>query len=83
MSRPCLRQFVPAERELRLTSPRSETPQGKARAGVLYPNGYFLPRDIYRTVFERVGTGAIGATNIFPTFIGAVPPVARSAARSY
>jgi len=36
MSRPCLRQFVPAERELRLTSPRSETPQGKARAGVLY-----------------------------------------------
>jgi hypothetical protein len=36
MSRPCLRQFVPAERELRLTSPRSETPQGKAHAGVLY-----------------------------------------------
>ena len=60
------RQFVPAERELRVTSPRSETPHGKARAGVLYPNGYLLLRDIYRAVFERISTGAIGATNIFP-----------------
>src|SRR5262245_7816405 len=61
-----LRQFVPAERELRLTSPRSETPHDKARAGVLYPNGYLLLRNLYRTVFERICTGAIGATNILP-----------------
>ena len=36
---PSVRQFVPAERVLRFTSPRSETPQRKARAGVFHPNG--------------------------------------------
>jgi hypothetical protein len=60
------RQFVPAERILRLTSPRSETPHGKARAGLLYPNGHLLRPDIYRAVFERIGARAIGATKIFP-----------------
>src|SRR5262245_53335714 len=66
MSAPVVRQFVPAQRVLSLTSPRPEPPHGKARAGMLYPNRYFLLRDIYRTVLKRVGTGAIRATNIFP-----------------
>ena len=66
MSPPIVRQFVPAQRVLRLTSPRPKPPHGKARAGMLYPNRNFLLRDIYSTVFKRVGTGAIRATDIFP-----------------
>jgi hypothetical protein len=66
MSPSVARQFVPAEREPRLTRPGSETPHGKARAGVLYPNRYLLLRDIYHSVFERIGARTIGATNIFP-----------------
>ena len=66
MSPPAVRQFVPAQRVLRLTSPRPKPPHGKARAGMLYPNRYFLLRDIYRTVLKRESTGAIRATNIFP-----------------
>src|SRR5262245_50599623 len=65
-SRPFVREFVSAERELRLTSPRSETPHGKARGGMLYPNGYLLLPDIYRAVFERIGARTIRATKIFP-----------------
>jgi hypothetical protein len=34
---------------------------------MVYPNGYLLLRDIYRAVFKRIGTGAIGATSIFPS----------------
>ena len=63
---PFVRQFVPAERVLRLASPRSETPHDKPRIWVLYPNGYLLRPDIYRPVSERIGAGAIGATKIFP-----------------
>src|SRR5262245_41262899 len=66
MSPPVVRQFVPAQRVLSLTSPRPKPPHGKARAGMLYPNRNFLLRDIYSTVLKCVGTGAIGATNIFP-----------------
>jgi hypothetical protein len=57
---------VAPERELRLTGPWSESPHGKSRVGVLYPNGYLLLRDIYRTVSECIGTRAIRGTNIFP-----------------
>src|SRR5262245_28571483 len=38
MSPPVVRQFVPAQRVLRFTSPRPKPPHGKARAGMLYPN---------------------------------------------
>jgi hypothetical protein len=36
---PFVRQYIPAKHILGLTSPRSEPPHGKARAGVFYPNG--------------------------------------------
>jgi hypothetical protein len=75
---PFVRQFVPAERVLRLASPRSKTSHGKARVWVLHPNGDLLRPDIYRAVFERISARAIGATKIFPGDFHVSHPAVRS-----